>query len=73
MMNSNPMVQQMLQSNPQMRQMLQNPDFLRRFADPQTMQAVMQMQQAMSQLQNTFGGYAGPFSLSPPMACTHSD
>jgi ubiquilin len=56
MLNSNPMAQQMLQTNPQMRQMLQNPEFLRRISDPQTMQAMMQMQQAMSQLQNSFGG-----------------
>ncbi len=56
MMNSNPMVQQMMNSNPQMRQMLQNPEFLRRFTDPQTINAVLQMQQAMSQLQNAFGG-----------------
>jgi ubiquilin len=51
--NSNPLLSSMLNQNPQMRQMFQNPDFLRQMSDPNTINALMQMQSAMQQLQGT--------------------
>lgn len=48
----NPQMAQLLNANPQMRQMMQSPDFLRAAMNPQNLQAMMQMQSAMSQLQS---------------------
>lgn len=56
------MVRQMMDANPQMREMLRNPAVLQLFT-PQNMQAMMQMQSAMAQLQNSLGLV---FHKSPP-------
>lgn len=52
MINSNPMLQQMVASNPQLAQTLQNPEFLRQLSDPQTLNSLLQLQNAMRQLQS---------------------
>lgn len=59
MMQSNPQLNSMMQSNPQLAQMFSNPDTLRRMMDPSNMQAMMQLQQSMQQLQSS--------GLMPPM------
>lgn len=72
--DSNPMLRQMIQNNPGMRETLSNPEFLRRLSDPNTIQAMLQMQGAMQQMQrlNEAGGTAAvnPFGTtqitSPP-------
>jgi len=51
MMASNPMAQQMMNANPAMRSMMQNPELLRSLSNPQTVNALLQMQNAMQQLQ----------------------
>jgi len=48
---TNPMLQQMMNTNPQLRQMMSNPDFMRQLLNPQSIQAMMQMQSAIQQLQ----------------------
>eukprot|EP01092_Planopodium_desertum_P005054 TRINITY_DN2143_c0_g2_i1.p1 TRINITY_DN2143_c0_g2~~TRINITY_DN2143_c0_g2_i1.p1 ORF type:complete len:284 (-),score=59.95 TRINITY_DN2143_c0_g2_i1:181-1032(-) len=50
LVNSHPMLQQMMAANPAARTMLQNPAFLQSLSNPQTLAAMMQMQQAMSTL-----------------------
>jgi ubiquilin len=47
MIQSNPMLQGMMQNNPMMQQMLSNPDMLQQVLNPQNLQVMMQMQQAM--------------------------
>jgi ubiquilin len=61
MLSSNPMMRQAMDSNPMLAQQLQNPEFLRQMANPQNIQAMLQMQQAMQQLQGSglFGGLLG--------------
>lgn len=49
--NQMPGMRQMLDSNPQAREMLSNPELLRQMFDPSNMQALLQMQSAMAQLQ----------------------
>ncbi|XAR58043.1 hypothetical protein NMG60_11026384 [Bertholletia excelsa] len=47
----NPQLSGMLDSNPQLREMMQNPEFIRQLTNPQTLQQLMTLQQAlMSQL-----------------------
>lgn len=53
LMSSNPMLQQMTANNPQLRAMLSNPDTLRQLTNPRTIDALMRMQQAMADLQDT--------------------
>ncbi len=53
------MTRQMMDSNPQFRQMFQNPEFMRQLTDPQNLQAMMNMQQAMQQLRGGAGGQGG--------------
>jgi len=50
MLNANPQTRALLESNPEMRNLLANPEFLRVMMDPNNMQAMMQMEQAMGQL-----------------------
>ncbi|EEY67806.1 ubiquitin family protein, putative [Phytophthora infestans T30-4] len=49
----NPQMAAMMNANPQMRQMMSSPEFLRQAMNPQNMQAMMQMQNAMSQLRGS--------------------
>lgn len=58
MMQSNPMLQQMMEANPGARQLMSDPAALRAMMDPQNMQAMLQMRQAMEQLNGSglFGG-----------------
>lgn len=53
LMSSNPVLQQMAASNPAFRTMLSNPDTLRQLTNPRTIDALMRMQQAMADLQET--------------------
>ena len=53
MMNSDPRVRAMLDANPEARARLTDPAFLRQMADPANLRAMMQMQQAMQQLQSS--------------------
>lgn len=74
-MESNPMLQSAMNSNPALRSMMQNPEFLRQLSDPQTMNALLQMQQASQQLQgsgfmNLFGYSINPSSLTRSMPGT---
>eukprot|EP01119_Soliformovum_irregulare_P003867 TRINITY_DN14915_c0_g1_i1.p1 TRINITY_DN14915_c0_g1~~TRINITY_DN14915_c0_g1_i1.p1 ORF type:complete len:495 (-),score=109.43 TRINITY_DN14915_c0_g1_i1:61-1545(-) len=52
-MQSNPMLQQAMGSNPELRNMFSNPEVIRQMANPANMNAIMQMQQAMQQLQSS--------------------
>ncbi|CAK0751892.1 hypothetical protein CVIRNUC_002103 [Coccomyxa viridis] len=49
----NPQIRQMLDRDPSMRENLMNPDMLRRAMEPANISAMMQMQQAMQQLQSS--------------------
>eukprot|EP00301_Raphidiophrys_heterophryoidea_P023478 c7352_g1_i5.p1 GENE.c7352_g1_i5~~c7352_g1_i5.p1 ORF type:complete len:194 (+),score=44.60 c7352_g1_i5:3-584(+) len=49
--DSNPMLRQMIQNNPGMRETLSNPEFLQRLSDPNTIQAMLQMQGALQHIQ----------------------
>merc|ERR1712190_168171 len=50
MIQNNPMMQQMAQNNPMLQQVLSNPQLLQTMLDPQMLQSVMQMQQAMGNM-----------------------
>lgn len=67
-MNANPMTRQAMEANPQLAQQMQNPDFIRQVTNPQNLQAIMQMQQAMQQLQNSglFPYVLHPHTKWPP-------
>uniref|UniRef100_A0AAV1TMX5 Uncharacterized protein n=1 Tax=Peronospora matthiolae TaxID=2874970 RepID=A0AAV1TMX5_9STRA len=49
----NPQMAAMMGANPQMRQMMSNPEFLRQAMNPQNLQAMTQMQNAMNQLRGS--------------------
>lgn len=49
----NPQMAAMMNANPQMRQMMSNPNFLRQAMNPENLQAMMQMQNAMNQLRTS--------------------
>eukprot|EP00216_Chloropicon_sp_CCMP2111_P006781 CAMPEP_0198239698 /NCGR_PEP_ID=MMETSP1446-20131203/5041_1 /TAXON_ID=1461542 ORGANISM="Unidentified sp, Strain CCMP2111" /NCGR_SAMPLE_ID=MMETSP1446 /ASSEMBLY_ACC=CAM_ASM_001112 /LENGTH=572 /DNA_ID=CAMNT_0043922333 /DNA_START=274 /DNA_END=1992 /DNA_ORIENTATION=+ len=51
MMSANPETRAMIDANPQMREMLRNPEFLSRLTNPANLQAMMNMQRSMQQLQ----------------------
>jgi len=53
MIQGNPMLQGMVANNPMASAMLSNPQMLSQMMNPQTIQAALQMQQAMSQLQQS--------------------
>ncbi|CAL5227682.1 g10690 [Coccomyxa viridis] len=64
---ANPQIRQMLDRDPAMREQLMNPETIRRAMDPANMQAMLQMQQAMQQLQSSgmmpagaMPGFGGP-------------
>uniref|UniRef100_A0ACD5TU45 Uncharacterized protein n=1 Tax=Avena sativa TaxID=4498 RepID=A0ACD5TU45_AVESA len=48
LLNMNPNVRNMMESNTQMREMFQNPEFLRQLTSPETLQQLIQFQQAMT-------------------------
>mmetsp|Transcript_20949 Transcript_20949/g.43725 ORF Transcript_20949/g.43725 Transcript_20949/m.43725 type:complete len:507 (+) Transcript_20949:24-1544(+) len=58
--SSNPMLQQMMDSNPMLRNMMNNPAVLQQMMNPDTVRAMMNMQQAMG------GGSASPLGSSFP-------
>lgn len=76
MARMNPELNGLLQSNPQLQTLLSDPETLRRMTDPANLQAMMQMQQSMQQLQNagimpSTGGFGMPqmplgMGLFPP-------
>ncbi|TDH67190.1 hypothetical protein CCR75_003365 [Bremia lactucae] len=49
----NPQMAAVMNANPQMRQMMSNPEFLRQAMNPNNLQAMMQMQNAMNQLRSS--------------------
>jgi ubiquilin len=51
--SANPQMREAMEANPQMREALNNPDLIRQMMDPANVQAMMQMQQAMQQLQSS--------------------
>lgn len=53
MARMNPQLNSMLQANPQLQAALTDPETLRRMADPANLQAMMQLQQSMQQLQRS--------------------
>lgn len=82
MARSNPQLNSMMQSNPQLQALMSDPETLRRMADPANLQAMMQMQQSMQQLQRSglmppMGGFGAPqmplgMGLFPPPPSTSS-
>ncbi|KAM9986570.1 hypothetical protein ACTFIY_010975 [Dictyostelium cf. discoideum] len=52
MISMNPHLRQMLDSNPQLREAMNNPEFFNMMANPENMNAMMQLQQAMGTLRN---------------------
>ncbi|KAK9906810.1 hypothetical protein WJX75_008440 [Coccomyxa subellipsoidea] len=74
--NNNPQLRQMLDSDPRLRAAISDPEMLRRSMDPANIQAMVQMQQAMQQLQSSGlmpPGPGGPLGLGagldqPPAA-----
>lgn len=50
MLRADPRLQQVMEQNPQMAQVLRDPNMLRQAIDPQNLQALSQMEQAMQQL-----------------------
>lgn len=75
MARMDPNLGRMLEANPQMLQMLSDPETLRRMSDPANIQAMMQMQQAMQQLQGSgmmpsFPGTPSPFFPPRPPAAS---
>ncbi|CAM9349720.1 unnamed protein product, partial [Scytosiphon promiscuus] len=69
MIAQNPMLQQAMQANPALRGQL--PQFMRRMADPQNVQALAQMQQSMQQLQRS-GIYIHPRATSESLPSVSS-
>jgi ubiquilin len=75
MARMNPQLNSMLQANPQLQAAFSDPETLRRMADPANLQAMMQMQQSMQQLQRSGlvppgGGMGMPMGapgMFPPM------
>lgn len=66
--NMNPQLRSMMDANPQFREVMSNPEMRRQMFDPANMQAMVQMQQALQQLQSNplfaqFGGQAGGAGL----------
>jgi len=64
MLSSNPMLQQMMNSNPMMRNMFSNPELMRQLSNPQTLNAILQMQSSLSHLRQaglfgSMGGFPG--------------
>jgi len=53
MVSSNPMLRSLSASNPYMHTMMQNPEFFRQLSNPQTLNSLVQMQNAMRQLQSS--------------------
>jgi ubiquilin len=66
MARMNPQLNSMLQANPQLQSVLSDPETLRRMADPANLQAMMQLQQSMQQLQRSGLAPAGGLGM-PPM------
>jgi ubiquilin len=66
MARMNPQLNSMLQANPQLEAVLTDPEAMRRMADPANLQAMIQMQQAMQQLQRSGLAPAGGLGM-PPM------
>jgi ubiquilin len=56
---SNPMLAQMVDSNPMLRQQLSDPNFMRAMFDPNTMQAILQLQRSGLLPQMGAGGMGG--------------
>eukprot|EP00959_Pyramimonas_sp_CCMP1952_P442259 9258772-Pyramimonas_sp.AAC.1 len=56
-MSQNPMLRQMVDANPQVREVMANPEFMRQLLDPGNLQAMSQIQSALSTLQSN--GLAG--------------
>jgi ubiquilin len=46
-MNMQPQLRTMMNQNPQFREMMQNPDFIRQMSSPESLQALMQLQQTL--------------------------
>ncbi|CAL8462374.1 g1907 [Coccomyxa elongata] len=64
--NANPQLRQMLDADPRLRAAMSDPETLRRSLDPANIQAMLQMQQAMQQLQASGlmpPGAGGPLGL----------
>lgn len=68
----NPQLNSMLQANPQLQSVLTDPETLRRMADPANLQAMIQLQQSMQQLQRSglvpqMPGMPAGGGMFPPM------
>lgn len=60
MLSTNPQMRAAVDANPGMRELLSNPETLRQFMNPQTMQAAAQFQQRMSGQGGGQGGSGAP-------------
>lgn len=68
MLANNPALQsQMRTMMPQMLQQMQNPEVQAMMTNPQTLNAIMQIQQGMEQLRNVAPGLVGSMGMPPPM------
>jgi len=59
MMNSNPMLQQLRQTNPQAAAIFDSPEALQQIMNPNNLRSMLQMQQAVQQLQGSGGLFGG--------------
>lgn len=72
MVDSNPMMRQMMQNNPAAASMMSNPEMMRNFLNPDNLRAINQMQQAMQQLRGNMnvGAPGATVSNQGPAAST---
>lgn len=71
MLANNPALQsQMRTMMPQMLQQMQNPEVQAMMTNPQTLNAIMQIQQGMEQLRTVAPGLVGSMGMPPPMPGT---
>lgn len=66
MARMDPQLNSMLQANPQLQSMLSDPETIRRMTDPANLQAMIQLQQSMQQLQRSGLAPVGGLGM-PPM------
>lgn len=70
---NNPQLQdQMRQMMPQFLQQMQNPEMQAMMTNPQALNAIMQIQQAMEQLRQAAPGLVGTFGIPPPAPGVHT-
>eukprot|EP00898_Chlorokybus_atmophyticus_P006757 jgi/Chlat1/7082/Chrsp57S06778 len=64
-LNMNPQMRQMMESNPMLSDFIRNPEFLRQMSNPQFIQAMLQLQQALSNVQAVAPNF--PLAFGTPL------